>query len=167
MFGIELVIHYLCTKSFINANFNIMLIRVDDAIKNGIYVDKETTTYADNTNIVNLAILDEGQDSIDTTAEIISRLIKLNDSETEIYKLMINEIKNKQRNQILITYLIDEAIKKYGKTMRAYYKAINNLINKRVISCSAVDYVKVNIYYNFINLQTIPKFVVIRLTDNR
>ena len=52
--------------------------------------------------------------------------------------------------------------------MRAYYKAIKGLIEKRVVSSCGVDYIKININYNFSDkFNTEPKFIVIRLTDNR
>ena len=145
-----------------------MLIKVDDAIPGGIYLDKETSTYADSNDIINLAILNEDSDTLTLTADVIARLLKLNDSETEVYKVLLNIIKETGRNQSLITHVIDKAIEHYGKTMRAYYKAIKGLIEKRVVSSCGVDYIKININYNFSDkFNTEPKFIVIRLTDNR
>lgn len=143
-----------------------MIIKVDDAIPGGIYLDKETNTYAESNNIINIAVLDEYSPRIEVVAEIIARLTKLNESETNMYKVLLNENSITKQNQTLVSYAVDKAITKYGKTMRAYYKAIKTLIEKRIISHCGVDYIKVNINYNFIDSsKDNPEFVVVRLTN--
>lgn len=143
-----------------------MIIKVDDAIPGGIYLDKETNTYVESDGIINIAVLDEYSPRIEVVAEIIARLAKLNDSEVAIYKVLLNEINVTKQNQVLVTYAIDKAIAKNGKTIRAYYKAIKTLVEKRIISYCGIDYIKVNINYNFISEnKDNPQFVVIRLTN--
>jgi uncharacterized alkaline shock family protein YloU len=143
-----------------------MIIKVDDAIPGGIYLDKETNTYVESDGIINIAVLDEYSPRREVVAEIIARLAKLNDSEIAIYKTLLNEISITKHNQVLVSYAVDKATSKYGKTIRAYYKAIKTLIEKRIITYCGVDYIKVNINYNFISDdKNNPEFVVIRLTN--
>lgn len=160
--------HYLCTESFITIILNTMVIELDNAIKNGFYVDKDTCTHADNTEIINIVGTEDTMSGLDAAVELLGRLLNLSDSEKEIYKVLVDEIYTKGVNLMLPSNIINSAVAKYNKSTRSYYKALNSLIDKRVLSYKDTSHVGINDRYNFANkVFNQPKFIVIRLTNNR
>lgn len=142
-----------------------MNIKVDKAISGGIYLDKQTNTFVDNKESVNLVIHDDTKSGIHKIVEVISNVTGLNDTEKEIYYYLIEE----QLKGIMTVNIADNVpkmVKSSNKSERSIYKAIKSLVDKRIITYRGVNAIQINIGYNFAKPHmNDQKFLIIRLTD--
>ena len=142
-----------------------MNIKVDEASKGGIYLDKQTNTFVDNTESVNLVVQDDTKDGVHKTVEIISSIIGLNDSEKEVYYYLIDQQIN-GRMTINIAENVPKIAKLSNKSERSIYKGIKGLVDKRIITYRGINAVQINMRYNFAKPHmNDQKFLIIRLID--
>lgn len=142
-----------------------MDIRVDEAIKNGVYLDKETNTLVDNTESINLVVNTNNYFKTTKVTDIIATLLELNDSETAVYTSLI-EAKTINKLTLNVAENVARIAKLYNKSERSIYKAIKSLNDKRIITYRGINAIQLNQGYDFIkNLMNEPKFIIIRLTN--
>lgn len=142
-----------------------MDIRVDEAIKNGVYLDKETNTLVDNTESINLVVNTNNYFKTTKVTDIIATLLELNDSETAVYTSLI-EAKTINKPTLNVAESVARIAKLYNKSERSIYKAIKSLNDKRIITYRGINTIQLNQGYDFIkNLMNEPKFIIIRLTN--
>lgn len=142
-----------------------MDIRVDEAIKNGVYLDKETNTLVDNTESINLVINSNNYLKTTKVTDIIATLLELNDSETAVYTSLI-EARLANKNMLNVAESVVRISKIYDKSERSIYKAIKSLNDKRIITYRGVNAIQLNRGYDFIrNVMNEPKFIIIRLIN--
>ncbi len=142
-----------------------MDIRVDEAIKNGVYLDKETNTLVDNTESINLVINSNNYLKTIKVTDIIATLLELNDSEAAVYTSLI-EARLANKNMLNVAESVARIAKVYDKSERSIYKAIKSLNDKRIITYRGVNAIQLNRGYDFIrSVMNEPKFIIIRLTN--
>lgn len=142
-----------------------MDIRVDEAIKNGVYLDKETNTLVDNTESINLVINSNNYLKTIKVTNIIATLLELNDSEAAVYTSLI-EARLANKNMLNVAESVSRIAKVYDKSERSIYKAIKSLNDKRIITYRGVNAIQLNRGYDFIrNVMNEPKFIIIRLIN--
>lgn len=142
-----------------------MNIKVDEAISNGIYMDKDTNTLVDKSESVNFVIHDDALIGVHKIVEVIARILKLTDSETDLYYALIDNYINGSID-MAIANNVSKIANKYNKSERSIYKAIKGLYNKRVISYKGVNTIQLNKAYNFAKpFMNEQKFIIIRLID--
>ena len=142
-----------------------MDIRVDEAIKNGVYLDKETNTLVDNTESINLVVNSNNYFKTTKVIDIIATLLELNDSETAVYTSLI-EAKTINKSTLNVAESVTRIAKLYNKSERSIYKAIKSLNDKRIITYRGINAIQLNRGYDFIrSIMNEPKFIIIRLIN--
>lgn len=142
-----------------------MDIRVDEAIKNGVYLDKETNTLVDNTESINLVVNSNNYFKTTKVIDIIATLLELNDSETAVYTSLI-EAKTINKSTLNVAESVARIAKLYNKSERSIYKAIKSLNDKRIITYRGINAIQLNRGYDFIrSIMNEPKFIIIRLIN--
>ena len=153
--------HYISTVNY----KHVMDIRVDEAIKNGVYLDKETNTLVDNTESINLVVNSNNYFKTTKVIDIIATLLELNDSETAVYTSLI-EAKTINKSTLNVAESVTRIAKLYNKSERSIYKAIKSLNDKRIITYRGINAIQLNRGYDFIrSIMNEPKFIIISLIN--
>ena len=142
-----------------------MNIKVDEAIRNGIYIDKETITLVDNTESINLYLNENTKSNIEKITNIIASISGFTETETELYTELIRAERYTNNLQV-VSEFVPRLATGYDKSERSFYKAIKGLVDKRVITYKGTNAIQLNKSYNFIKpAMKEQKFLIIRLTD--
>lgn len=113
-----------------------MKYKINHSINDVLYVDKENNEVADANSIIHIeAIKSENDNILDCVLDIVSKLLKLTNSQFVVYKYLT--ITNES---ILIPKAIELISKKTGFSNKTINYAINELIYKGVLSKHIQDF---------------------------